>query len=135
MRIEASRLQLLLEPFSAGPYRVVAFCDLILDDGFVVTGVRALEGPAGVFASMPDHKHRVPCPNCGHKVDADDRFCRHCARAFVGADALPRFETDRLFHDVCHPINATTRDQTNQAVRQAVADARARRGLSVSMVA
>jgi stage V sporulation protein G len=94
-----------------GAERLLAFCSITIDAAFVVRDLKIIEGPAGPFVAMPSRKLSTHCRGCGHKNDLRAAYCNQCGAKLSGGPP-PRHDDGRLrlYADIAHPINATSRE-------------------------
>jgi stage V sporulation protein G len=103
--------------------RLKAFCSITLDSDFVVRDLKVIDGSNGLFVAMPSRKLSDRCPKCGSKNHLRARHCNECGSALGESRAL-RDDMGRakLHADIAHPINATCRENLQQAVIEAYRD-------------
>ena len=94
---------------------LLAFATIAFDDVFVVNNLKIIEGPRGVFVSMPSRKLCDRCKNCGTNNPLRARHCNDCGRR-VDLDREPCHPDQRFLADVAHPITGDFRDQLERAV-------------------
>jgi stage V sporulation protein G len=97
--------------------RLRAFCSITIDHAFVVRDLKVIDGPRGLFISMPSRKRTDRCQNCGYKNNLQANYCNECGdqlyanRVSVGEDGRAR-----LHADIAHPINSSCRDTLQRLV-------------------
>lgn len=90
--------------------RLVAFCNIVIDNSFVINDLKVIRGPHCFFVVMPDRKLTDKCPSCGGKNHLRARYCNSCGtrleekRVRISDSGKPI-----LFADVVHPLNSETR--------------------------
>ena len=91
--------------------RLRAFATITIDDALVVHDLKVIEGKSGrLFVAMPSRKVSDSCPDCGSKNHLQACYCNTCG------SELPEVDSDHLYADICHPINANCRDVISRAV-------------------
>lgn len=114
MKITGVRLEL------SGETKVLAYCNVVIDHNFVIKDVKIIDGDDGPFVCMPSKKAQRACPNCHTKNVVIANYCNECG------DELVRERIDKLYCDVCHPLNNECRLYIQNCVlreyRLAVAD-------------
>lgn len=104
---------------------LLAYCSVIFDNSFVVTDLRIVNSPGGIFVSMPSRKVMFRCPSCQAKNHTLARFCNDCGRSFQGV--CNRKSADKkTFVDTAHPIKAECRKMIVDAVISAYESERAK---------
>ena len=101
-----------------GQDRLRAFCNIIIDDAFVIRDIKIIDGPQGPFVAMPSRKMMTNCPACHSKYHRLANYCNQCGAALPRAPEGPR-GTTKLHSDIAHPINAVCRSQVQEAILQA----------------
>jgi len=99
--------------FTPGASPVLAFADLIINNGLAIHGVRLVEHKGKTLVCMPTRIQHSPCKSCGHKNPVSNKFCGACRTPF----AAPQME--RHYLDVIHPINSTVRSSIEKEVLSA----------------
>lgn len=94
---------------------LLAYCSVIFDDSFVVTDLRIVNSPGGIFVSMPSRKVMFRCPSCQAKNHTMARFCNDCGRSLEGV-CNKRISDKKTFVDTAHPIKAECRKMIVDAV-------------------
>ena len=90
--------------------RLLAFCTVTFDHGFVVRDVKVIEGLKGPFIAMPSRKVTGRCHKCGDKNHLKARFCNNCGRKLDPPTAMDDGRgRPRLYVDTAHPINQKCR--------------------------
>jgi len=90
--------------------RLLAFCTVTFDRGFVVRDVKVIEGLKGPFIAMPSRKVTSRCQKCGEKNHLKSRFCNNCGRKLDPPQASDDGRgRPRLYIDIAHPINQKCR--------------------------
>jgi len=96
--------------------RLRAFCDVTIDDEFVVHDLRIIDGNGGLFVAMPARKITDHCDHCGTTNHLRAIYCNHCGLALPGGR---RDQTVRAYADVAHPLNSQCRSAISRAVLDA----------------
>ena len=82
------------------------FATITMDDCFVVSGLKIVEGNNGLFVAMPARKLKHFCSRCGKKVDLGSRYCNHCGGQLPPPPARDAGAVRQSTHqDLAHPIN------------------------------
>jgi stage V sporulation protein G len=90
--------------------RLLAFCTVTFDRGFVVRDVKVIEGLKGPFIAMPSRKVTGRCQKCGEKNHLKSRYCNNCGRKLDPPQAVDDGRgRPRLYVDIAHPINQKCR--------------------------
>ena len=91
--------------------RLLAFCSITIDHGFVVRDLKIIVGPSGPFVAMPSRKLTSHCHSCGFKNPLRACYCNQCGKK-QPENSLPRDDDGRLrlYADIAHPINASCRE-------------------------
>ena len=97
---------------------LLAYCTIIIDDAFVVTDLKVVDGNKGMFVSMPSRKVMDKCPKCRAKNHIRARFCNDCGKKLDGG-RFKRYPDKRLYVDMAHPIKPECREQIVDAVLNA----------------
>jgi len=95
-----------------------AFATVILNGCFVVRDIKVINGPGGLFVSMPSRKLTIRCPNCRAKIELTSFYCSQCG-CKLPAQVLPRrpnSDRPKLHADIAHPITPDCRKRLEQAV-------------------
>lgn len=71
-----------------GDPKLKAYAEAYIDEGFIITGLRVVEGKNGLFVAMPSRE--------GRRKEGDEGYTKH--------------------HDIVHPINAEVRKQFTDAI-------------------
>ncbi len=95
---------------------VVAYCNIYLDNCFVIQEVRFVSNSDGIRVSMPDRKLSFRF-KCGHKNSFDNSYCSTCGTRRSQDDASC---VNRRYIDTCHPITQEFRHYINAQVTAAV---------------
>jgi stage V sporulation protein G len=93
--------------------KLLAYCELTLDDQFVVRDIRLIKSESGYIVAMPSRRASVACPACHHKNPLGAKFCNQCGKK-IPAGLVDR--DVRQYHDIAHPTNAEARGQIEQAI-------------------
>lgn len=113
MDITEVRIKLIDDPSE----RLLAFCSITLSGAFVVRDLKIIVGPTGPFVAMPSRKLSSHCSGCGFKNSLRAVFCNQCGRRqpeiTVPRDGEGR---PRLYADIAHPINASSRETIQKRV-------------------
>ena len=100
--------------------RLLAFCTLTIDHGFVIRDVKVIEGLKGPFVAMPSRKVMARCHGCGDKNHLKARYCNNCGASLEPASAMDDGRgRPRLYVDIAHPINQRCRATIETACIQA----------------
>lgn len=93
-----------------------AEADIEFEREFVVHGVKIVQLNGRLVVCMPARKVRIRCGNgtCGHRNDADARFCNKCG----GPVEAKAWQGRKIIDDVCHPICSSLRNEINECVLQ-----------------
>ncbi len=108
-----------------------AYCTIIIDDSFVVTDLKVVDGNKGMFVSMPSRKVMEKCPKCHSKNHIRARFCNDCGKK-LNNDHSRHVSDKRLYVDMAHPIKADCRQQIVKAVLDAYYQECKQAGMSAS---
>lgn len=97
--------------------RLLAFCSITIDGGFVVRDLKLIGGPSGPFVAMPSRKLCGHCKKCSCKNPLKAAFCNQCGNKLNHKD-LPRDSEGRvrLYADIAHPINPGCREMLQSRV-------------------
>lgn len=97
-----------------------AYASVTIDDAFVIRDLKIIDGSKGPFVAMPSRKLSDHCARCQHKNHMRARFCNQCGTELDG-DRAPRDNRGRarLYADLAHPINSSTRIELHRAVVRA----------------
>ena len=95
-----------------------AYCTIVIDDSFVVTDLKVVDGNKGMFVSMPSRKVMDKCPKCRSKNHIRARFCNDCGKKLDNG-RFRHLPEKRLYVDMAHPIKADCRQQIVKAVLDA----------------
>jgi stage V sporulation protein G len=101
--------------------RVLAFCDVVLDNCFIIRDIKIIRGKKGPFISMPAKPITDRCPKCRERNEITARFCSRCG-VKLGSDRLirdPRTGKPILDQDIVHPINTLTREMFSKRLLEA----------------
>ncbi len=103
------------------------FATITIEDAIVIRDLKIIEGTQGLFLAMPSRKLCDRCAKCGGKNHLRARFCNDCGTR----QKELRGDTDdrgrpRLYADIAHPINQSSRDVVQQRVISAYHDELAR---------
>lgn len=114
----------LVEGDAGDEERLRAFATVAFNGAFVVRDLRVIEGPNGLFVSMPSRKIADRCDACGSKNRLTARYCNHCGWRLDETRA-PRGDDGRakLHADTAHPIHAQARRWLSDHVLEAYYDA------------
>lgn len=104
--------------------RLKAYCALTFDDTFVVRDVKLIEGHDGLFLAMPSRRLSDHCCRCGEKNHLRARYCNHCGLRLDENRHLRYQDVQnpgrlKLYADIAHPINASSRGQLERQVIEA----------------
>jgi stage V sporulation protein G len=104
--------------------KLKAFATITFDDCFVVKNIKIIEGAKGVFVAMPSRRIKEPCPRCGFKNPARNKFCGQCACLMPPLkppveDNEDRGQRQSGHRDIAHPITAECRDKIQKKVLDA----------------
>lgn len=94
---------------------VIAYCNIIFDNIFIIDEVKLIRGQDGFHISMPSRK-TTRRSGCGHNNYHDSVYCAKCGRKITLepiAQGLPKHA------DICHPIAAWFRRELTDAVIRA----------------
>jgi len=91
--------------------RLLAFCSITIDGGFVIRDIKLIGGPSGPFVAMPSRKLCGHCRQCSFKNPLKAAYCNQCGTK-LNDSHLPRDGDGRvrLYADIAHPINAACRE-------------------------
>ena len=103
-----------LTPSYAETDRLRGFASITIDNCFVVRDLKIIEGPNGLFVSMPSRKSTDKCLNCGTKNHLQARFCNECGKKLPVTP--PSTTGVKPFFDIAHPINVETRAKIHGAI-------------------
>lgn len=95
--------------------RLRAFCNLTIDNCFVIRELKVVEGTNGVFVAMPSRKIMERCPHCGYKNHLQAKFCNECGKPLESNT----IGISKLHTDIAHPINSQCRELIQNKVREA----------------
>ncbi|MDD5504998.1 MAG: septation protein SpoVG family protein [Candidatus Omnitrophica bacterium] len=100
--------------------KLKAFATITFDNCFVVRNIKIIEGSKGLFVAMPSRKIKEPCPKCGFKNPARNKYCGQCAAALPPAKIVDDIE-DKIHkqsdhRDIAHPITAECRDKIQKKI-------------------
>ncbi|MEZ6096544.1 MAG: SpoVG family protein [Pirellulaceae bacterium] len=98
--------------------RLLAYCDITIDDVFVVRDLRLIQGDNGYIVAMPSRKASSNCNACGYRNQYDAKFCCQCGKKMLAINA----SSARHHYDVAHPINVDCRKMIEDAVIAAYTD-------------
>ncbi|MBI5778918.1 MAG: septation protein SpoVG family protein [Planctomycetes bacterium] len=97
-----------------------AFCNIVLDNGFIIRDLKVMLGSQGLCVAMPSRMIMVPCPECRGHNPVFAQFCSACGcklpNRSVTADARGRPE---LFTEIAFPVNKEFHSLITQKVLQA----------------
>lgn len=97
--------------------RLKAFCSITFDDAFVVHNIRVIEGPGGIFVTMPSRKMTDHCEKCGEKNYLKAKFCNNCGAALRENRAKKNIKGRIKTHiDIAHPISTEFRKRIQETV-------------------
>ena len=100
--------------------RLKAFCSVTMDNEFVVSDIKIIEGTNGYFVAMPSRKMSDHCEKCGGKNHLRARFCNNCGAALAEDRARKDMKGRMKLHaDIAHPINADCRKKIQDKVTAA----------------
>lgn len=100
--------------------RLLAFCTLTIDHGFVIRDVKVIEGLKGPFVAMPSRKVMGRCHGCGDKNHLKAKHCNNCGDALEPVGVMDDGRgRPRLYVDIAHPINQRCRATIETACIQA----------------
>lgn len=101
-----------------------AFATVTFDGEFVVSDIKVIDGPNGLFIAMPSRKITDRCQRCGGKNHLRAKFCNDCGEKLppdrAGKDAAGRA---KLHVDIAHPINPECRQKIQDAIVRAYGEA------------
>jgi stage V sporulation protein G len=98
------------------------FASVTLADALVVRDIKIIEGGEGLFVAMPSRKLCDRCERCGGKNSIRARFCNDCGGRLAGDRAhLDERGRPRLYADIAHPINQSSRGAISDAILSAYA--------------
>ena len=117
MEITKVRIKLIDGSSGNGNDRLRAFVSITFDDSFVVHDLKIINGPKGLFVSMPDRKLADRC-KCGCKNHLRASFCNQCGRKLDENRNLDSNGWVKLHSDIAHPINSGCREMIEGAVFQ-----------------
>lgn len=104
--------------------KLKGFATVTFDGEFVVSDIKVIEGPNGLFIAMPSRKITDRCAKCGGKNHLRAKFCNDCGAALppdrVVKDAAGRV---KLHVDIAHPINPECRQRVQDAIVRAFTEA------------
>jgi len=97
--------------------RLKAFCCITFDHSFVVRDLKIIEGLHGAFVAMPSRKLTIHCPKCRVKNHVKANYCNQCGFRFDHT-MHRQLSTERikLYADIAHPINSSSREMIQNAV-------------------
>lgn len=103
---------------------VRAYCEVVLDESFIVRDIKIVEGVRGLIVSMPSRKTTDHCGHCQTKNPVTSRYCGYCGR-LLPSDRVKLDSSGRpISHaDACHPITSEARRRLNSAILTAYCDA------------
>lgn len=93
--------------------RLLAYCSITIDGGFVIRDLKLIDGPNGPFVAMPSRRLTARCPRCGHKNHLRSCFCNDCGRKL---QPMAENTNARQHADIAHPINAEAREYLHKTV-------------------
>lgn len=96
--------------------RLRAFCSITFDDMFVVRDIKIIDGPNGPFVAMPSRRIMYHCNYCNAKNHLRARHCNDCGKALPQEGSHQ--ESNRLYADIAHPINAKCREFVQSSIIQ-----------------
>ncbi len=97
--------------------RLKAFCSVTMDNEFVVSDIKVIEGSGGFFVAMPSRKMTDHCEKCGGKNHLRAKFCNNCGAALPENRARKDIKGRMKLHaDIAHPINAECRQRIQEKV-------------------
>ena len=97
--------------------RLRGFCSITFDNSFVIRDLKIIQGNSGPFVAMPSRKISDSCPRCRSKNHLKARFCNHCGSRLTPNRQYHDPETrSRLYADIAHPINASSREAIQNSV-------------------
>jgi stage V sporulation protein G len=100
--------------------KLKAYCSVTIANSFVVRDLKIIEGNRGPFVAMPSRKLADQCARCHCKNHMRASFCNHCGGQLdsnrASKDGRGRA---RLYADLAHPVNSTTRIELHKAVVRA----------------
>lgn len=101
-----------VKPIGSPDDHLVAFCDITLDNQFVIRDIRLIRTEVGFIVAMPSRKSMNSCPNCSAKNYLGANYCNQCGQGLPKA----RDGEQRLHHDIAHPTNAESRAMVELAI-------------------
>jgi stage V sporulation protein G len=97
--------------------RLLAFCSVTFDNGFVVRDLKIIDGINGPFVAMPSRKVMTRCPQCGCKNHLRAHYCNQCGKR-LHEEPAPRDQDGRVVYylEIAHPINRNWREMIRDSV-------------------
>jgi stage V sporulation protein G len=98
------------------------FASITLADALVVRDIKIIEGGEGLFVAMPSRKLCDRCERCAGKNSFRARYCNDCGARLAGDRAhLDERGRPRLYADIAHPINQSSRGAIQDSILSAYA--------------
>ena len=100
--------------------KLCGFASITLEGAIVIRDIKIICGEGGMFVAMPSRKLCDRCPRCSGKNHVRSRYCGDCGsrlardRAHQDDRARPR-----LYADIAHPINQSSRKYFERAILDA----------------
>lgn len=100
--------------------RLMAYASMVIDNAMCLRDMRVIDGPDGMFVSMPNRQVTDRCDRCCAKNILKARYCNQCGIRLADNRGM-RDERGlvKFFVDLYHPINRETRSQVEDAVLDA----------------
>lgn len=100
--------------------KLCAFASVTLEGAIVIRDIKIISGGERMFVAMPSRKLCDRCPRCGGKNHVRSRYCGDCgtrlAKDRANQDSRSR---PRLYADIAHPINQSSRTYFQRAILDA----------------
>lgn len=116
MNITEVRVKLITNPRD----KLRGFATVTVEDSLVVRDLKIIEGENGLFIAMPSRKLCDRCSHCAGKNHLRARYCNDCGqRLKESRGEIDERGRPRLYADIAHPINQSSRDFVQSRVVEA----------------
>lgn len=113
--MKVTDVQIRLMPGSEETLRAV--CSITFDGKSVVTPLRDIDGPHGLFVAMPASNRLQLCSACSRGFEVKAGFCPTCGWPVPRQDLRPANDPEsRQYTVIAHPITPECREEIETAV-------------------
>lgn len=115
--MEITEVRIKLEPNPKNG-RLLAYCNVVFDDAFLVHDVKILNGDRGKFVAMPSRHTIDHCHDCDGKNATIAKFCNWCGARLDDVDQRVPYRDGRSvpYVDICHPVSPEARKYVADAI-------------------